>query len=366
MKGFACIRRFSFLLIGTGLLMGCDKGFIPIDLTETGGSCDSCDTNDTNDTGDNGDNNDPGDSTDSEPLEELSLDSYYSAAKEVGPTIEEPSSTALILTEEATRSAMFTSSLPLSNLYEALRDYRYPEDEGQIDMHNIYKFANTADQIFSMAEGNCSSITEGPVDSPFDLGVTDTYTCAGNNGTMTESYANGFAIKTTDGIRHALLTFRWVSSEHGILQGSYDNQSGDLDLRMVELVDHDQSRFYLRSHLTGNARTHAFSLTQITGSIADLSSYVSFVGKGVSKGEGNYFLMKAQTETIDGNYFCLPAGASSATLESLAASAPNGSTTVEEACAIYHDDVDTMTFLTTEDVPLTLADFEDSSILIHY
>lgn len=290
---------------------------------------------------------------------------FYTSARNVAPTVT-ASANANVALKSQTIKTIDPGSI-MSSIYYMIQDYQYPRDEGVIDMHNIYKVLYTASQIYSNAGENCNVITEKEVASPFNLGITDTYDCAGNEGTMSDSYAYGYAIRTaSDDTIHILLTFRWAGNEHGALQGSYNQTTGDLDIGLVELVDHDQSRFYIRSRIAGNEGTHAFTISMITGSIADTTDYVSIVGKGISKGTGNYFLFRVKDNSINGNYFCVPADPTESDLETLSNQDPSGATDVDSNCTDYKTDVDAMTFLTTDEVPLSLASFTNSSILISY
>lgn len=298
------------------------------------------------------------------PIEGLGSGVIANAAKAVGPTVSTAASVSVAA--DASTAKAITGTI-MSTIYSMIRDYEYPRDEGVIDMHNIYKVLMTAEQIYLAGQGDCTVIPEESIPPPFDVGFSDTYDCAGNSGTMSDEYAGGIAIREgSDGTFHLLLTFLWVSSEYGVLQGTYNPNAGDLDMSLAELVDHDDGRFYVRSRITGNEGTHAFELSMITGPITNTSEFVSVVGRGVSKGTGNYFLFKVKSGSVAGNYFCIPADPTETVLESLSAEDPEGASAPAEECAGYQVDVDAMTFLTTDDVPLALSDFTDSSILIDY
>ena len=302
--------------------------------------------------------------------EATSANFFLSAAQQVAPTFGSSSSIAI--------SAESISELPvgsiLYSIHEALRDYEFPRDEGVIDMHNIYKVLTTSGQIYETAESSCLSITEAAVLSPFDLGLnSETYNCAGNFNTMADGYANGFAIRDAGNIKHGLLTYRWAPEapdhlEHGILQGSYDENTKNLNVRMIHLVEYAaQGGFVVRSHIVGNEETHAFSLNLLSAGIGESSGWVSLVGKGVSKGAGQYFLFKVQNSSgVDGKYFCFPADATETDLIAMHEENPEGAETVDANCADYQSDVDAMIFLATADAPTALSDLMDSSILLDF
>lgn len=294
---------------------------------------------------------------------------FYSSATEVAPTI---NSSASSLYGIQGAGALPSGSI-LAGIYLVLRDYQFPRDEGVIDMHNIYKTIHTAGQIYSTAEDACETISETAVASPYDLGVSDTYTCAGNSNTMDDNYANGFAIKESGNTKYGLLTYRWAPNaptqqEHGILQGMYDSDDGTLRIDMIHNVYYEsQEGFVVRSFISGNVQTHEFVIRLISSGTGDDPSWISLVGKGISQGTGNTFLFKVRNSSgVDGNYFCFPASATESTLETMHAANPSGLATVDENCASYQTAVDAMTFLTTDDVPKSIDDFTGSSILISY
>ena len=76
---------------------------------------------------------------------------FYTAIKEVAPTIEEGTS--------RTSQRDLESGSIMYDIYSLLRDYEYPTHEGIVDMHNIYKVIHTAGQIYSTAESSCEEIS---------------------------------------------------------------------------------------------------------------------------------------------------------------------------------------------------------------
>ena len=297
---------------------------------------------------------------------------FYNSVRNTLPKFEASSKDASMSRDSGHPKALESGTI-LYDIYTLLRNYEYPTHEGIIDMHNIYKVIYTAGQIYSDAESGCSTITEAAVQSPFDLGLSDTYTCAGNSDTMSDTYAKGYAIKESGNTKYGLLTYRWAPDtptheEHGVLQASYNETTGDLTIRMVHLVYYEsQEGFVVRSHITGNDQTHAFTVQMITTGTGSSPSYTSLVGKGISQGDGNYFLLKVNNSSgVSGNYFCVPATATGASLEDIHTSTPTGSTTVDTGCSTYQTDVDALDFLTTGDVPTALSDFTNSSILLSY
>ena len=69
---------------------------------------------------------------------------FLNAAKKVTPSIGASTAVLTVSTKPPDDGAVLeTSTLPsgsiMATIYEALRDYEFPRDEGVIDMHNIYK-----------------------------------------------------------------------------------------------------------------------------------------------------------------------------------------------------------------------------------
>jgi len=302
---------------------------------------------------------------------------FVTAAEQVAPVIKETSSASVIERgaindERFVLSTDFSGSV-LNYIYQALREYEFPRDEGVIDMHNIYKALHTSGHVYETAEALCSSIPEATVQSPFDLGLgSTTYDCAGNKGSLTDDYANGFAIRESEGTKHALLTLHTAADpgqqSHGVLQGNYNETTGDLLLHMVDVVNYDADEgFVVRSHIEGNAITHAFTLRTITSGVYANPTWTSLVGKGISRGAGNYFLFKANTsDGVSGGYFCISAEAGLTDLQTMDEQNPEGKSTVDTECSDQQVDVDAMTFLVESDTPKKLADFTGSTILLSF
>jgi len=304
---------------------------------------------------------------------------YLSATKEVAPNFTSAVSGSSVKVNHALYIGDALYTTPLGNIYSTLQDYVYPDDEGSIDMHNIYKVLTTSGQLYPDATtvASCVLFNEREIASPYPLGVTDAYNCAANVHTMADNYANAYAIKeATDGTKYSLLPYKWASTPseqqgYGVLQGHYNATSGDLYLRMTHLTYYPNrsDSFSLRTHLEGNALTHTFALSTISNQPGSQTKWFRFVGKGVAKGTG-YFLVKYEDEagtTAGLGYYCIPASATLTDLEAINTAAPNGYAASDPAlanCASYQTDVDNMTQLTTAQTPMALSDFTDSSILL--
>ena len=291
---------------------------------------------------------------------------FYNAARQTTPAI-----TAAVSAGSISVSALTPGSAGY-NIYNLMRDYNNDTDNGVVDMTNMYKMLYEAGNGYANAVEGCSTVDEVEINAPYDLGLTDTYNCRGANGTMSDNYAYGYAIREeTSGLKHVLVGFRWAPTpaeqlSHGVMQGTYNETTGDLNIHALNNVVYpNNAGFTVRTHINGNKDTHAFTLSSIvgqlnTGHTAYTSSY-TIVGKGVSRGDGNHFLFK-----IEADYYCIEADATEADLESLTPATPEDLAT--GPCSVYKADVDGITPLETSELPKTIADFKnntDGSILLN-
>lgn len=234
----------------------------------------------------------------------------------------------------------------------------------------------------SSSAGLCTPFSAAKVvASPYSFGMNETYSCAVSSGQMGEEYPYSVAASEAGAnkeIKKLLTGFVWAGSgtegEFNVIQGNYNESTKDLVLHFAQLVDHGQSNFVRRIEILGNVSAHTFTLRSLNGPKQGASgSWVSIVGKGISKGSGNYFLLKVKSDSTgwtDAKYLCLSADATGDTFVSLATSKPTGDTTVATECAAYQQEVDALTFFAyPTDVPQTLTDFTGkggSSVLLDF
>ncbi len=225
--------------------------------------------------------------------------------------------------------------------------------------------------------------SEKVVNSPFDFGENETYSCAVNRGSMGDAYPSGIAAgqSGTDGaIKKLLASFVWAGDgdegEFNAIQGTYNESTKDLNLHFAQLVDHGDSHFGRRIRITGNVEDHSFVLRSLSGpkDVNEVGgSWVSIVGKGISQGTGNYFLLKIksnQTGWESGKYLCFNANINKTELDALETAKPTGDATVDANCADFQTEVDALTFFEfATDMPHAVSDFSgktSSSILLDY
>lgn len=278
--------------------------------------------------------------------------------------------------EVAHQRAGLLGSAALNAMYQLLRDYEFPRDEGRVDLTNVYKELHTIDEVGERARGGCSGIAEQPVLAPFEVGAAPSYTCLGNDDAG-GGYRYGYALKDQGTRTDALLAFRWSPDPTqqrslGQIQGHFDTSTRDVVFTLVNLVEYPAGSemggatgngFAVRTDLSGNAGSHTFTLRAlVTGT--DRRSWTSLIGSGVSRGEGEHFLFKAwvaDSAPAAARFFCLP---SSIDEVGLGALDPLGELAVPEACAHLAEAVDALLPLTPDDAPLKAADFRDSDVAV--
>lgn len=274
----------------------------------------------------------------------------------------------------AQQRAALLESAQLNAMFQLLREYVYPRDEGRVDLTNLYKVLHTVDQVGARARAGCAPIREQNVPAPFDVGQRATYACLGNDQDS-PGYRNGYALRDDGTTTHALLAFRWApdAAEQrslGQVQGSFDTSSHELAFTLVNLVEYPAgstmggasgSGFTVRTDLSGNAAAHTFTLRALVGSVQG-DTWTSLLGSGVSRGEGEHFLFRAFSASStepQGRYFCLPATIDEAGLGALD---PRGDAVVPAACAHLTAAVEALTPLALDDAPLRASDFAGGDV----
>lgn len=129
-------------------------------------------------------------------------------------------------------------------------------------------------------------------------------------------------------------------------------------MNLIHMSEETTLVFVKKVEVSGNEKTNTLDELRLMN--YEPSFWVSIVGKGVTKGENSYFLIRTITKD-DSNekYFCISANA---TYEELVAM--QGTYEVPENCESYKSDVDNMEFLTEDDVPKGLTDFNNSTIFL--
>lgn len=293
---------------------------------------------------------------------------FFEKARAAAPAFAPSSGQAL---QAGVSRAPLIARAEVNAMFQLLREYQYPRDEGKVDLTNLYKELTTFDQTGAYASGHCGSMKEGAVLAPFDIGPGPTYSCLGDDVTG-PGYRNSFALKTTGSTTSALLAFRWSpdatqQNSLGQIRGSFDTVTNDVDFILVNLVEYPAGStmggaqgngFTVRTDLTGNAATHHFTLRALVGGI-DGTQWTSLIGSGVSRGAGEHFLFKTSTSgSSTARYYCLDSSIDEAGLEAL----EEGATSVPATCAALGSVVDGLSFLALHDAPQKAADFRGSDV----
>jgi hypothetical protein len=248
-------------------------------------------------------------------------------------------------------SAPTFSDQAMNLAFQLLRDYSYPADEGVVDMTNIYKVLYEAGGYLDDAKSICSPLSSAVTDSlissyAFSDFLGHTYDCGGN---MPESggYGSSVAYREAGLDKYMLATYKWAPDDTqqitiGAIQTRFNDTTKDVELTFAQTVNYPAgsdmggvsgSGFATRTYIKGNSDTHAFELKLAMSN--QWGSPMSIVGKGISQGAGNYFLMRDSA-----NYYCLPAGATETDLRSITPTDYTAAT--GGACTAYVADVDTL------------------------
>jgi hypothetical protein len=226
----------------------------------------------------------------------------YAAARNITPAVRAGSASAAMATEGAPQ-LLVGNGMPWWSgnlgglIFQTLRDYQYPRDEGQVDATNIYKVLLEAGNEFERDFPELAPITEKAVASPFDFGpftVADTYDRAKNGIGGNQTF---MAARQAGTDRH-LLVAQASGDVSWITQGVHHGESKDLELNSMMVVRYSSGSmagdvYGIRSWIKGNEATHTFTFRFLQFSYnhsGDMRYYYSVIGTGVSQGAGGHFL----------------------------------------------------------------------------
>lgn len=317
---------------------------------------------------------------------------FYSDAMNTIPVIEATVSAASISAKGLSLkiTTEWESGNPAYEIFNVLREYEYPRDEGVIDVSNIYKllfeagtqYSNAVDEINSAgdSEGDSDSedasetkfavsselATPAVVASPFDFG----------NDPVTYTHASDHYALALDGDAvQALLTWIWDESptmSYGVLEGSFNGTTGDITLDMAYLVDYEgEDDYSLRTFVSGNKISHQFTLKIAKCGHSSGVCSTSMIGTGISRSDNaeDYFLMKIidgdnLSDFPEGRWFKVPA---SATEDDLMALSGTGSDLADIADPNnYAEAIEELTFFALDgsDNATSVTDFESSDLIL--
>jgi len=282
-----------------------------------------------------------------------SANTLFYAIKATTPTFEATISAKPQGTLGKIYSAPSFSEPVMMVVFQLLRNYTYPADEGKVDMTNIYKILWETGGKLDDAKYLCSTMPTA-IDSDispyvFSDFLGHSYNCGGIRAESLEpGYGSSIAYQETGTTRKMLASYKWAPNAAeeisiGTIQASFDDATKIVQLVFAQAVNFPVDSikggpggggFSSRTRITGNSATHYFQLKMFTGT-------TSIVGSGISQGAGNYFLIKSGA-----NYYCIPAGATETTLASKMPSA-----TVDPNCAAYETDVTSASAYAGADLP---------------
>lgn len=240
---------------------------------------------------------------------------FSEAAKDVAPYFTAASS-----------RATWNLGSPIYELYGVLNDGE------QVGYFNLYSAMEAAEVYFKMLAEGGTSITAATKDSPYDFGYNgnadlstyDTF----HEYESTNNHVVTYARVDANDVIYMLNTSHNTSSStignKTLIQGKYDQTSGELELNMLmgNYVDYSSDPQYngweiVRAYVSGNTNTHTFSLKIVrngTGYDHNLTGY------GVSQGASNYFLIKLANNSMDFGtavYYSISATATETELQAL-------------------------------------------------
>ena len=247
-------------------------------------------------------------------------------------------------------------------LYVILGDESNADTKGSDwGVNNIYNNFSMLDQSISELSSSCKNTLNKAVSSPFDFGLpAETYSCGSDNK---------MAWNITGTTTKVLLGYP-VESDHLELfnmLGSYDTATGITSINVVSYNSYkpedspnydgvNSGKFILRVEASGNTIDHSFTLRVIKRNIEIPSELtdgynVDVVGQGISRGTGQYFLLKARdnrTNTTE-KYFCFPAETTVAEVQAVTGTI---FVNIDDHCAVYANAVQAMNFFNnTTEIP---------------
>jgi hypothetical protein len=249
------------------------------------------------------------------------------------------------------RASAPTFTDPVMNLiFQLLRDYTYPADEGKVDMTNIYKVLYTAGSYMTNAAASSAPIAPVADSAIASYAFSDflghTYDSK-EAGAESGGYGHSTAYHQNGGDKYTLSSYKWAPDAAqqiaiGAIQSYMSTTTNEVELTFAQTVNYPANSsmggtagggFATRTHIAGNSGTHAFEL-KIAMVTASGFTKLSLVGKGVSQGAGQYFLVKNGVD-----YYCIPAGAADADLMSIT---PTTQPAVSPNCTAYVAGVDAL------------------------
>ncbi|MBU0686224.1 MAG: hypothetical protein KKB81_00025 [Candidatus Margulisbacteria bacterium] len=284
---------------------------------------------------------------------------YFLTATENTTPVVLPSASGRALSAWGSGNTMY-------DIFYLFRQYVHPDDEGVIDRANLYRLLYDVDTLFTAMTTEVVALSAAQVIvPPFNFGNNYTYNKAVNNTSSEMAAATYISGNTVRGI----VSWIWRDAtdtnhdEFGILEVTKDTSTDDISIDFVFCVDYDSSDtvcdYNNRTKISGNAGTHAFEFVRTLASSTAVTSQM--VGKGISQGVGNVFLLKIKDGNNDGftstAYMVVSAEATEATLQAMDASseAITDPASLPATVASYKSYVETTSFYSLAEILTDIA-----------
>ncbi|MFW6365850.1 MAG: hypothetical protein ACOC2H_05170 [Spirochaetota bacterium] len=212
---------------------------------------------------------------------------FYDAAKNVLPAYTDAS------------RANWSLGSPIYELYGILED----DEDVDVGYFNIYDSLKTADERFTEAMANGSTIT----DDDFELDYEHSHVLGSTEYSIYHQYTDGGYSSETyvhqDGSYMSMLNIlvnnTGDENSKSFVEGRYDESTGDvmIEIFMANKIDEGSNTGWelVRAYFEGNTENHTFTLKVVRGG----TGYDhNVLGSGVSQGDG-YFLLNLANDSVE-------------------------------------------------------------------
>ncbi|OQY32916.1 MAG: hypothetical protein B6241_09665 [Spirochaetaceae bacterium 4572_59] len=241
---------------------------------------------------------------------------FYEAGLETAPVVTDAASAG---TARADAPSDWNSGSVPFEFNEIFKEYD-PADEMSVGINNLFKLLNMADLFFGLAMEDSSAHDPVELHSPFDFGRTAVAYDHFREDISDPDSVNYFAAKEEGEIQYGLLCYYRKSDSgkenSGVIQASFNDTTGALDLDLLGLNDGDG----LRIKIVGNADTHEFTKLMVGRSSSGGKYSCWYTGVGYAKGDGKSFLLKADDDNgllAAPRYFEFPADPTESNLHAI-------------------------------------------------
>lgn len=290
---------------------------------------------------------------------------FYSQAVKAMPVIapSSPSASSIGLISDAFAAEDWSPKGPTFEIFNLLREYVYPRDEGILDMSNIYKFLFEVSEQYSIA-----TILTEPLNSP--KAIKSPYNFGTDPVTYTDASGH-YALSRNGDTINALLTWIWNNNEYAVIEGSFNDTSGELSFNLAYLVDYEgDADFCIRTSVSGNKLTHNFTLKYFKCTTGEGGYILSAMGTGISRSENpnDYFLIKMidNDSLTSAKYYKFSASANEEELKNY----PTQGYALSEIGdpENYASVLDSMSFfpLDMSEAPTSVSDFANPELTLNY